>query len=204
MIDLSQPRFIVLEGLDGSGKTTQANRLAGKFEEANLPHIVTRQPSNGPVGGIIRDVLRGDLPMENEAFALLFAADRFQHYHEVIASNLALGKHVICDRYYYSNMSNQGVDAAAMERVAAYNQAVMNARRPDIVFYLDIPPEECMRRIAASRPEVSIYESVEQLKIQRQRYFDAFERLSATDNIVIINASKRGDVMEQLWAHLIT
>ncbi|MCL2218152.1 MAG: dTMP kinase [Defluviitaleaceae bacterium] len=202
---LNRPQFIVLEGLDGSGKSTQAKRLAGRLYDLNIPRFYARQPSTNAVGQLARMATKGDFPLENEAIALLFAADRHQHYYEKIAPELERGNYVICDRYYYSNMAYQGTDAAAMERVIAYNQAVMtaSAKRPDIVFFLDVPPKECMRRLS-QRSDISIYETLPRLEQMRERYFAAFERLKKTDHIVIIDAADNSheSVAAQIWAHL--
>ena len=206
MSTISHPRFIVLEGLDGSGKSTQAARLAGKLRDLNIPYFHAHQPSSNPVGQQARSATKGGFPLENEAIALLFAADRYQHYHEKIAPELDKGSYVICDRYYYSNLAFQGIDSATMERVITYNQAVMEApaKRPDIAFFLDVPPEECIRRIVSTRSDISIYETLPQLKQMRERYFTAFKRLEDTDNIVIIDAANNSHeaVAAQIWKYL--
>ncbi|MCL2840942.1 MAG: dTMP kinase [Defluviitaleaceae bacterium] len=200
------PRFIVLEGLDGSGKSTQSRKLAKKLSDLKIPNFHTCQPSQGSVGKQARAVTRGKFFLEDETLALLFAADRYQHYHEEIAPRLDRGDYVICDRYYYSNIAYQGKNPAAMERVIAYNQAVMTApiRRPDIIFFLDIPPSECMCRITSRRSKVSIYETLTRLEQMRERYFAAFERLKAIDNVVIIDAvgKSSNQVFAKIWSCL--
>jgi len=179
--------FIVLEGLDGSGKSTQVKRLSEKLKSLNIPHLVTRQPTGSPIGQVAREFTKGGFGnLENETVALLFAADRFQHYKQEIAPALAKDEIVICDRYFYSNMAYQGVTDAAMARVIVYNQVVMAEKIPDIVFFLDTAPEECIRRISDSRDGVSIYETLPRLKAIRERYFAAFNRLKDTIHIVVI------------------
>ena len=203
---ISRPHFIVLEGLDGSGKSTHSAMLASRLRDLNIPYFHAHQPSSNPVGQQARSATKGGFPLENEAIALLFAADRYQHYHEKIAPELDKGNYVVCDRYYYSNLAYQGVDSAAMERIIAYNQAVMTApaKRPDIVFFLDVPPEECMRRITSTRGDISIYETLPRLTQMRERFFAAFERLKETDNIIIIDASNDSHetVAAKIWEHL--
>lgn len=179
-------KFFVIEGLDGSGKSTQAKRLAKYFCAKNMSCIVTRQPSTGKIGELARAITTGEFLAENEALALLFAADRIQHYAQEIAPALERGEIVICDRYYYSNLVYQGTDSAAFERILSYNQAVMAARKPDAIIFIDVPPEECMRRITANRAQISIYEALDKLKLQRGRFLAAFERLN--ENVVIIEA----------------
>ncbi|MCL2386198.1 MAG: dTMP kinase [Defluviitaleaceae bacterium] len=181
-------RFFVLEGLDGSGKTTQAKLLGEWFDAKSLPYVVTRQPSDNQVGKLARAATQGAFSLENETLALLFAADRFQHYHEEIAPALSRGNFVVCDRYYFSNLAYQGEDHAAMARIIAYNQSIMTppSRKPDAVIFLDIPPEECLRRITETREEISIYETMDRLKLQRERFFTAFELLRDSENIIMV------------------
>ena len=185
-------RFFVLEGLDGSGKTSQVRRLVEWFTAKGLPCFATRQPSDDKIGSLARAATYGEFPAENETLALLFAAEHYQHYCEKIAPALSRGEFVICDRYYFSNFVYQGVNEAALERIFSYNQAVMNARKPDAVIYLNVSPEECMRRITASREQTSIFETLDKLKTQRERFFAIFERLRDTENIFIID-TENGD-----------
>jgi dTMP kinase len=101
-------KFIVFEGLDGCGKTTQLLLLSERLKRAGVPHIATREPSDGnPVGRLVRDAVHGSVTLENETLALLFAADRYQHIQTEILPALTRGAHVLCDRYYYSNLAYQ-------------------------------------------------------------------------------------------------
>lgn len=180
-------KFFVIEGLDGSGKSTQVKLLAEWFAARGLPCFATRQPGDGPLGKLARAATYGEFPVERESLSLLFAAEHYQHYREKIAPALERGEYVICDRYYYSNFVYQGTNAAAVERIFSYNQAAMAAKKPDAVFFIDVPPEECMRRIAASRAEISIFETLDKLKAHRERFIALFERLSPSENIIKID-----------------
>ena len=100
--------FIVIEGLDGSGKTTQASFLAKKLEKTHKV-LLTAEPSIGKIGTFIREgCLYEDKRLPTEAEALLFAADRIEHMHSEIKPALDEGKLVICDRYIYSSLAYQG------------------------------------------------------------------------------------------------
>jgi len=195
-------RFFVLEGLDGSGKTTQISRLREWFSAKGLPCFATRQPSEGHIGALARAATQGAFSCENETFALLFAAEHCQHYHEKILPALQRGEYVICDRYYYSNLAYQGVDYAAVERITSYIQPVAGAqaRKPDAVIFIDVPPDECMRRINASRSEISIFEAKDKLIKLRERYLTTFEQLRKTENIFIIetDASDENAVFDKI------
>jgi len=196
-----KPQFIVLEGLDGSGKTSQLALLSQKMTELNLPHITTRQPSNGPAGTMVREALYTNA-MENETLALLFAADRYQHVKKTVAPALNQGIHVLCDRYYYSNLVYQAGDTKALTRLMAYNQVVMEENRPDIVLFLDVAPEECMRRLHGRSDASSIYENLTRLKEDRARFANVFSKLD--DNVIIVDANSQdvSTVLNQIWQHI--
>ncbi len=112
--------FIVLEGIDGAGTTTQAEALKRRFDDLGLPAHVTAEPSAGPVGAIIRQVLSGRLvarfhqavrPLNWKIMSLLFAADRLDHVDSEILPNLSEGVNVLCDRYVYSSLVYQSASA---------------------------------------------------------------------------------------------
>ena len=196
--------FVVIEGLDGSGKSTQMNLIKNKFNALGHEAMITFEPSDGPVGSMARHVIDGGFKLENETIALLIAADRYQHVHDVIKPALDAGVHVICDRYYYSSLVYQGRNHDEFLRVAEYNGCVMNDMKPDVVIYLDVLPEECMRRLNESRNNLSIYEDAAQLEQQRQKYFEVFDALSARENIIIIDATHASieTIIEKIWAAL--
>ncbi|MCL2225948.1 MAG: dTMP kinase [Defluviitaleaceae bacterium] len=179
-------KFFVIEGLDGSGKTTQARRLAEWFAANNKPCFTTRQPSDDKIGELARAATYGVFPAENETLALLFAAEHYQHYCGKIAPALNRGEYVICDRYYYSNFVYQGIDAPTLQRIFSYNQAVMTAKKPDAVLFIDVSPDECMRRINESRAQTSIFEALDKLTLQRERFLSIFKHLGETENIITI------------------
>src|SRR5258705_309057 len=99
--------FIVLEGLDGAGTTTQTERLAAALRARGQTVLATAEPTDGPVGRLLRRFLSGELEIEETAQALLFAADRLHHLQNQIEPTLAGGAIVISDRYYLSNLAYQ-------------------------------------------------------------------------------------------------
>ena len=196
-------KFIVIEGLDGSGKSTVTKLLAERFAANNLPCHVTFEPTANPMGKLLRAILSGEVKnIENDSFALLFAADRYQHLKSEMLPALA-HSHVICDRYYYSSMAYQGIDAETLERVVAYNQAVMPIRKPDIVFFLNVTPQACVQRIAARGETVNIYDSLPALTLRYERFMAAIDRMKATDNIVFVGSDTATpeEVVEQMWTY---
>ena len=184
--------FIVFEGIDGAGKTTQINLLADKLRAAGLDPYVTAEPTGMETGRAIRRVLSGSVPKTPTQVAAMFVQDRIDHNvdpEQGIETYLAKGKAVICDRYYYSSLAYQG-SLTDFDWVMAANCSCPEIRRPDLCIFLDLSPEESMRRITRDREQIEIYEKAETLIKVRARYMDVFSRLRARgEQIEIIDAS---------------
>ena len=185
-------KFIVFEGIDGAGKTTQIKRLASQLEEQGTECFITAEPTTYPTGKQIREALSGRLEVTALQMAEMFACDREihnTHDDDGINACLAGGKTVISDRYYYSSLAYQGA-ALGYDTVARLNLDNPNIRRPDLCVFLDLTPERSLERIGA-RADVptEIYENREYLEKTRKMFFDTFERLKARgENIIIIDA----------------
>lgn len=168
-------RFIVLEGLDGAGTTTQAARLHEVRTASGLQSFLTREPTDGPVGRLIRDVLLGraqpgiggSFYAGPEVMCLLFAADRHAHSH-VIRERLTRGIDVVSDRYVFSSMAYQSLDdGVSPDRVVEVNRG---CAVPDLTIFLDVPVEVCLRRIAGRGEDRSIFETQSLLERIRANY----------------------------------
>jgi dTMP kinase len=141
-----KPLFIVFEGIDGSGKTTQAKLLASHFESLGVPIVLTREPSDGAVGLRIRSMTTRPSPEEETR---LFTEDRRDHTNRVILPALDRGETVICDRYVYSSVAYQGARGVDIGRILADNSVFAPAA--DVTFLLEIPPDTALGRIRAGR-----------------------------------------------------
>lgn len=162
--DLRPGSLIAIEGLDGSGITTQANRLAALLDANGHRAIVTREPSAGPVGELIRELLatRGALPPSGavRTLSLLFAADRVDHFYRSVAPALAAETTVISDRWYHSSLAYQRT-SVDREWITTLNRHI---RTPDVTVFLEVSPETGRRRrVAAGRPQEYFHD----LAIQR-------------------------------------
>jgi dTMP kinase len=167
---MSRGRLIVLEGVDGAGTSTQAALLTEALSSLEYPCLATREPSDGPVGVLIRQVLThrlvvpsGNRPPRMETMALLFAADRVDHLECEILPNLKDGITVVCDRYLHSSIAYQTLtssddEATALEWVATINSKAMI---PDLVMVLDVPPGEAARRRSHRGGAEQVYEDDE-------------------------------------------
>lgn len=182
--------FIVIDGLDGAGTTTQtkiiANYIFNKKKENHV--LLTREPSNSPYGLKIREKLKNDKnPKENaEEYFSLFLLDRKHHLDNVIKPNLANGIHVVCDRYEistYAYQQTQGIDKYNIFKEHRKKKIVY----PDITFLLDINPEISMKRLETSGEKREVFEQLEFQKELRENYLDA---MNIYPNIILVNGSK--------------
>ncbi len=185
-------RFIVFEGIDGAGKTTQIELLERHLRASGKRVFRTAEPTESVSGGLLRDALGGVSNRTTCEMAALFVLDRI--FHNVnpvsgIEKMLANGTDVICDRYYYSSLAYQGsyTDAAWVRDM---NLRCPEIRHPDLCIFLDLTPEESMARIDQGRVTHEIYESTERLTRIRSRFYEVFDELASTDRIEIVNAAR--------------
>jgi dTMP kinase len=160
-------RLLVLEGLDGAGTTTQARRLVEHLRAGGRLAHLTREPSDGPIGRLIRELLVGQHALEGgeriaqSTFGLLFAADRMDHLQREVVPQLTAGATVVSDRWYHSSLAYQGT-GADRDWIATLNA---RARRPDLTIFLEVRPEvAAQRRVAAGR----VQELFEDLRMQEE------------------------------------
>ncbi len=169
---MARGKLIVLEGIDGSGTTTQSGRLTRSLEARGLKTHATCEPSKGSIGRELREVLRSTLRLDPTAVALLFAADRIDHLRREIEPALAAGVHVISDRYVMSSLAYQSMEVDR-EFVAS-----INARAPaaDLTLLLDVPVEVAeARRKARGGPE-ELFDATEFQMRVRQAYLEEAKR----------------------------
>jgi len=143
---MSSPLFVVIEGIDGTGKSTQVQRLADWFSSQGREVIASREPTAGPWGKKLRESAEtGRLSPEDEL--QYFLNDRKQHIDELIAPSLAAGKVVILDRYYFSTMAYQGARGFDPAEIRRRNEAF--APVPDLLLILDLDVDHALTRIGA-------------------------------------------------------
>ncbi len=188
----------MFEGLDGSGQTTQAHLLTRWFlEKQKQLAYYTKEPTEGPVGSLLKLALNKRLvchseahgygPMNETTMALLFAADRADHLNNEINPKLQDGVHVISDRYYLSSLAYQSV-GADYEWIKLINR---NFLRPDLTFFLDVPPEVCFKRMQAQRWHMELYEDLVNLKRVRANFEQAISDLKQMgEQIVILDGNQ--------------
>jgi dTMP kinase len=191
MIDASRTvleRFIVFEGGDGAGTTTQLRRLGEALKAALVPHWITAEPTDRPEGLLIRRILSGELPRDPGTLARLFAADRNEHLRgkDGILERLERGETVVCDRYVLSSLAYQGV-ACGRELPALLNS---DFPLPGLLIYFDIAPEESIERLGA-RESLDIFEELPFQEQVREAYRAEIARYaSAGMRVATIDASR--------------
>lgn len=161
-------KFIVFEGIDGSGKGTLLQMMADKLRENNIPVVTTKEPTDGPCGQLLRQVLRGEISLSNTSTALLFAADRADHIAS-LHEHILEGTTVLCDRHTLSSIAYNS-DSYSEEWILAINQASRSQLLPDLTILLDLPVEVALSRIAKRGDDRDLYENAEQLQQIRQNY----------------------------------
>ena len=198
-------KFIVFEGIDGSGKTTQIQLLAKRMKECGETVAVTCEPSDGAIGVLLRQVLAGKVQTNDEAIAALFLADRMDHIRREEDGLLAMlekGITVLCDRYYFSSYAYHSV-TMDMDWVIAANSIAADRLRPDATFFLDISVEESYARITQNRGELELFEKKERLEVTREKYLEAFERQRTKEKIIVVDASRSQDaIAEEIWSYI--
>ena len=186
-------KFIVIEGLDGTGKTTQIQKLAACLGERGEKVHVTCEPTETASGKLIRRVLSGQIPSSPWATAALFLADRINHCADPengIKKYLDEGYTVISDRYYYSTFAYQGCETD-LNWALDIHYRCPELLRPDIVLFLTMPVDKCLERIRANRPEsaIEIYENEASLSRTSAQFDKVFDLIRDRENVVYVDAS---------------
>ena len=194
--------FIAFEGIDGSGKSTQVKLLAQKLEQAGHKVYCTFEPTDSPIGSMIKDIFKHKFEADHRTIAGLYVADRIEHL--VNTKNGILKKMeerftVITDRYYFSSYAYQGVHMP-LDWVIEANSLSADLLRPDLNIFIDITPELSTERIKAGRNSMELYENIENLRHVREKYLEAFELLKLKENFFITDGNKQEEeIAKDIW-----
>ncbi len=195
--------FVVVEGIDGSGSTSVVGELAAHFRAEKRPVHATCEPSSGPFGVTIRQILSHDYAVAGRTspsfgwatMALLFAADRLDHLESEILPHLSAGCLVLSDRYDLSSLAYQSATAEptptthAADPVTWIREINRRARRPDLTLVLDVDPDVAAERRKSRGGKAELYEKLELQRRLAALYADA-ERLVPGDRIVHVDANQ--------------
>lgn len=215
-------RFIVFEGIDGSGKTTQAKLFAERLRKDGRSVLETREPTNGVVGKLIRSMLtkqHANWDYDWKAMSLLFSADRAAHVSNVILPMLAAGADVVCDRYILSTVAYQvtaavqkeygpprggGYDRAAREFFVDWMRDVCRMfPKPDLTIVLSLSVELAMERLAERGTAAEHYEVPAALQGASEVYESAISTWEVSWYPMIVGVDARGteeEIAERVWS----
>lgn len=179
--------FIVFEGLDGAGTTTQARLLAEHFRSRGKEVFLTCEPTDGPIGRLIRAVLSKEIILTPRTLAKLYAADRDEHINGIggVREHTEQGRIVISDRYFFSSIAYQSIDSP-IDSVIGYNSEYPY---PELIIYIDTPVEVCMERILSRSTTSDIFEIEHIQRSVYDNYRRAFELLPEGVRLIRVDGS---------------
>ena len=183
-------KFIVFEGIDGSGKSSQVFHLKSYLESEGHKVYTTFEPTDNEIGKMIRAILKGDTNANQLTIAALFAADRLHHIlneKDGILKKLDEGYIVLSDRYYFSSYAYHSM-YVDMDWVIEINKKSAELLKPDLNIFIDLAAEAAMQRIEQNRIGTEMYETREMLQKVYDNYQTAFEKMKNQEKIVRINS----------------
>jgi len=185
MLNICSGKFIVFEGLDGSGQTTQASLLRDFFVKKGKKVILTKEPTQNSKAGIkIKKILTEKIKVDPLELQKLFSKDREKHLKEVIIPALEKDKIVISDRYFFSSFAYGAAEGLKLQELIDLNKDFLY---PDLIFFLKVEPATCIKRIEKRKSLKTIFEAKEKLT----RVFKFYKVFPKTfKNIIIINGEK--------------
>lgn len=196
---MNMKNTIVIEGLDGAGTTTQMKLIAKRLENENRKVFITHEPTDNPIGKVVREVLQKKIKTTPEALALLFSSDRDDHLYNKeygLLEKINQGYVIITDRYMYSSIAYQGAECD-IEYIKAINGRFPH---PSHLIFIDTTPESCMERIEKRGCEKELFERLEFLKKVRANYLEQFSSLPPQVNYLKIDGEKTiEEVEEEIW-----
>ena len=194
--------FIALEGIDGSGKSTQTKLLTEKLTAQGHKVYSTFEPTDNQIGKLIRNILKGNAKADHRIIAGLFVADRLDHLLNEeygIVKKLEDGFTVITDRYCFSSYAYQGTHMN-MDWVIQANAMSAEILRPDINIFIDVSPEISMQRLHANRDNIELFETLDSLQKVRAKYMEAFEKLKNVEHVVSVNGNRSvEEIASDIW-----
>ena len=186
---MEKGKLIVFEGLDGAGTTTQMKILEKAYLERKKKVFTTHEPTDNPIGKLVRSALRKEFTTTASALALLYASDRDDHLNNSeygIEKYLREGYTVISDRYFYSSIAYQGVELG-FDYPYSLNSRFPNA---DAIIYIDTPVEDSISRIERRGEKKELFEKEEFLRKVRENYSLLFSSLDKSVTLIKINGTK--------------
>lgn len=190
--------LIVFEGLDGAGTTTQIKRLAKKLEECGRKVFLTHEPTDNPIGRVVRDVLQHKISTTPTALAFLYASDRDDHLKNPeygIEKQIEEGRIVLTDRYFYSSIAYQGVDLDI-----DFIKTINPFKHAGFIIFVDTSVDSCMQRIEKRGEEKELFERRDFLTKVRNNYLSQLDKLPEGTKLLVLDGELSIDeIEERIW-----
>lgn len=200
--EMKKNLFIAFEGIDGSGKSTQVKLLTDRLKQAGHKVYSTFEPTDSPIGSVIRNIFNHRIEADHRVIAGLFVADRLDHLLNKtngILKKLEEGYTVITDRYYFSSYAYHGTHMS-LDWVIEANSLSADLLRPDLNIYIDISSDISMKRITNGRSLIELYETKDNLKNVRDKYLEAIEQLKFQEHVFLTNGNRSPEeIANDIW-----
>ena len=194
--------FIAFEGIDGCGKSTQVKLLTESLKNAGHRVYSTYEPTDSPIGSVIRNIFKHRIEADHRTIAGLFVADRLDHLLNKtngILKKIEEGFTVVTDRYYFSSYAYHGTHMS-LDWVIEANSMAAELLKPDLNIYIDISPEVGMKRLGKGRNSMELYETSENLINVRAKYEEAMELLKFKENIFKTDGNRSPELIaSDIW-----
>ncbi|MFX0135817.1 MAG: dTMP kinase [Candidatus Hodarchaeota archaeon] len=193
-------KFIVFEGLDGAGTSTQMLRLKKWLSKNNVPAELTKEPSNGPFGAVIRQAIEARISVDPVTRALAFACDRVDHLfnkHNGIKLSLDSGIWVLSDRYILSSLAYQNAEDIDLEWLISINKFIVD---PDLTIFIDTPTETCLERLKSRSSHLELFHDGSKLGKVLKNYRDLLHTSRFVGDLITING---GNTEQKVFNELI-
>lgn len=201
-MDKKKGKFIVFEGVDGSGKSTQLTKLINRLTLQAQAVFETCEPTPYPIGSFIRDTLQRKITVAPETLGALFVADRLEHIlHPELGmlTQLIKGAHVVCSRYYFSNYAFQS-EYVPIDWLVQANSLCKRLLQADITFYINTEPSLCAKRINESRSSTELYETEDKIMKAHNAFIDAFKHYGSDENVCIVDGNRDIETIHsEIW-----
>lgn len=183
-------KFIVIEGIDNAGIGTQSVLLAEHLRKNGLKVMLTKEPTNGLLGGISKAVLNKEIDISGKALQLLFCADRAHHLDSEIEPAMNSGLNIICDRYFFSTLAYGFASNINYKWLRSVN---ISFRKPDLGIYLDVDPKTALSRMPKREDRLQLFDTLQKLSKVRQAYIS----ISKEFHLKKVDANKSIDEVSQ-------
>jgi len=194
--------FIAFEGIDGCGKSTQVKLLTESLKNAGHKVYSTYEPTDSPIGSVIRNIFKHRIEADHRTIAGLFVADRLDHLLNKtngILKKIEEGFTVVTDRYYFSSYAYHGTHMS-LDWVIEANSMAAELLKPDLNIYIDISAEVSMKRLGKGRNSMELYETSENLVNVRAKYEEAMELLKFKENIFKTDGNRSPELIaSDIW-----